>query len=56
MKRLVLDVEEQFHTRVCNYCKAGGRTVKGMMRLAVEQFMTQNPVIPKNDYNEYEKR
>ena len=56
MKRLVLDVEEQFHTKVRNYCRLSGRTVRGMLLLAVDQFMAQNPVLPKNDYSEYEKR
>ena len=55
-KRLVLDVEPEFHFIVLDYCRRGGRTVKGMLRLAVEGYMRQNPVPTEAGYDEYEKR
>ena len=49
MKRILVEVEEQFHTDLCKYAKADRRTIRQIVILAIDQYMRQNPVMDEND-------
>lgn len=43
MKRLVVDVSKMFHERVLRYARATHRSVQGLVRHVLVEYMRQNP-------------
>lgn len=48
-KRIIVDVDEQFHTNLLDYAKADRRTVRQIVMLALDSYMAQNPIYKEND-------
>ena len=49
-RRIVLDVSEEFKRRVFRYAWANGVSATSVIKLAVNQFMRQNPVYKEAEY------
>ena len=48
MKRLVVDVAEWLHEKVRRYAKADNRSIQGLVRHVLVEYMQQNPKWTEN--------
>jgi hypothetical protein len=55
MKRILIEVDEQFHTRLHSYARADRRTIRQIVMLALESYMAQNPLLEEGGCDEHEK-
>jgi len=53
-KRLVIDCEEDFHSKVKEYARANNRSVQRLVKHVLLVYMRQNPVYKDGEYESTE--